>query len=110
MHMKNLLILIVLLSLKLSFWQSKSNEIREVSTEQEITTIRFAYINEAPVHPKCEKLLTDKDKKQCTRLKIQKHFENGFNYKNLICTKKELKKNKKEGKENDCIESLAKGQ
>ncbi len=100
--MKKIVFLLFTFFCLVSFAQNQETKITEASTyDDSIRTIRFAYVEEVPVHPKCENKASNKEKRDCTSLKIQKHFQYGFDYENVMCTKK---------KKTDCIPSLAKGQ
>lgn len=106
--MKNFVLILSLFCYFISFSQNETREIKEVNIDEDnvIEAISFRLVEELPLYPKCKNKVSRGEKKDCMILMMQKHITKHFKYKNVICSKKEVKRNKKKGKENNCIVSL----
>lgn len=94
---------------------SKSNKVKK----EEIATINtetkseeflpFTIIDEAPVHPKCENMYSNQERKKCFNKMLRKHVQRHFNAQVADCIKKEKVYNEVLDKEEERCIGLQRG-
>ncbi|PKH50070.1 hypothetical protein CXF68_04820 [Tenacibaculum sp. Bg11-29] len=105
--MKNLLLVLLLLSSFFAYSQEEIEEVEieieevEIESEEVISDVPFALIEEAPIHPNCDGLSTNNERKKCFNSMITKHVQKHFDIDLVKCLEKEIVINKKTGKKEE---------
>lgn len=91
--------LLPVLAQEKNYAEEKEVKALDIINQEEAEHIPFKILEDVPIHPKCKKLNTNHEKKQCLNTMMIKHVQKHFNANLANCVEKKILYNKRKKKD-----------